>query len=276
MSEYKILVVDEDLTRAKQIQQLLLSKNFNADIISAGDLALKQIQDNEYDLILTNLLLKDMDGVELVTTIQQLQPDLPVVIMSTLQHTSKTIKALYAGAHHFIREPFELDEVVATIEKLLFYPKEKILMQKLLPFVKEAVEFNIPSDFSYMGAVVQYACELVVRYDLAEPDNIHLKIALLEAITNAIEHGNQFSSEKTVEIKVKADRKKATFIVKDQGPGFDYQNLPDPTKPENITKVRGRGVFMIYRIMDSVSFNEKGNQIKMVKKKSSDSLTTSA
>jgi anti-sigma regulatory factor (Ser/Thr protein kinase)/ActR/RegA family two-component response regulator len=267
MEPHKILIVDENLIRAQQIQQLLLSKNFTSEIIGTGDSALRHIQDNGYDLILTNLLLKDMDGVELVATIQQLQPELPVVIMSTPQHPSKTIKALYAGAHHFIREPFELKEVVDTIEKLLCYPKEKILMQKLLPFIDEQTEFNIPSDFSFMGAVVQYTCELVVRFDIVEPDNIHLKIALLEAITNAIEHGNKFSAKKTVRIQVKVNQEQATFTVKDQGPGFDYRNLPDPTKPENITKVRGRGVFMIYRIMDSVHFNEKGNEISMIKKR---------
>jgi len=274
MEPFKILIVDDDRGRAEQIQQLLLTKNFTSEIISTGDSALRFIQDNGFDLILTNLLLKDMDGVELVATIQQLQPDLPVVIMSTPQHTSRTIKALYAGAHHFIREPFELKEVVDTIEKLLCYPKEKILMQKVLPFLNEQAQFVIPSDFAFMGAVVQYTCELVVKFEIAEPDNIHLKIALLEAITNAIEHGNQFSPKKTVQIQIKVNREQATFIVKDQGPGFDYRNLPDPTKPENITKVRGRGVYMIYRIMDSVRFNPAGNQITMIKKKCSTTDST--
>lgn len=265
MNKYKLLVVDDDPTRASQICQLLKDREFDVTVIRKGDKALDRIKKNGFDLILTNILLTDMDSVELVVDIQKYQPDLPVIIMSAPSQGSKTIKALYAGAHHFVREPFKLEEVIQTIEKLLRYRQQEIVKKKVIPYIQDDVKFNIPSDFSIMGAVVQYITDVLVKIGLQKEDDIHIKIALLEAVTNAIEHGNKKSPDKLVMIQATMTAEKAVFTVRDEGSGFDYKNLPDPTKPDNIVKVRGRGVFMIYRIMDEIVFNKKGNEIRMVK-----------
>ena len=90
-------------------------------------------------------------------------------------------------------------------------------------------------------------------------------ISLTEAANNAILHGNRGDEKKTVEIQYSIDDrgKNLTFIIKDQGPGFDYNNLPDPTAPENLEKASGRGVFLMMQLADMIVFSDNGATVEM-------------
>jgi len=93
----------------------------------------------------------------------------------------------------------------------------------------------------------------------------NILISLTEAANNAIVHGNKSDEKKQVEISYELDerRKNLSFIIKDQGPGFDYNNLPDPTEPENLEKTSGRGVFLMMQLADMVVFSDKGATVEM-------------
>jgi serine/threonine-protein kinase RsbW len=265
MKNYRLLLIDNNLERIKQIRELLEQKEFEVLIASDGNAAINLLRSRPFDLILTNILLKDMDGVEIVTAVREIDRDLPVIIMSSSSHANKAIKALYAGAHHFVREPIEIEELVQTIEKLLCYRQEHHAYKKVYPYLVQNVSFQIPADYSYMGGVIQYLNDILIKLGIQEDDDIQVKVSLLESITNAIEHGNHGNANKNVEITAQITAEKAIFTIKDQGKGFDPQNLPDPTEPENIIKARGRGIFMIQNLMDEVHFNGQGNVITMVK-----------
>lgn len=89
----------------------------------------------------------------------------------------------------------------------------------------------------------------------------NILVALTEAVNNAIYHGNQANPEKTIDISFKSQSDKVSFIVKDEGPGFGYDNLPDPTSPENIEKPNGRGVFLMRKLADDVTFEDNGSKV---------------
>jgi len=91
----------------------------------------------------------------------------------------------------------------------------------------------------------------------------NLLIAALEATNNAITHGNKFDEVKQVEIIFAMDNEKILLTVKDEGPGFDYQNIPDPTSPENLENMSGRGVFLMSKLSDQIEFEDKGSFVKM-------------
>lgn len=92
-----------------------------------------------------------------------------------------------------------------------------------------------------------------------------LRLALEEAILNAIQHGNNFNPKLEVKVDFWQKRNELIFTVEDEGEGFDYKNLPDPTQEINRLKTSGRGIFLIRNIMDKIEFNEKGNRITMTK-----------
>jgi serine/threonine-protein kinase RsbW len=89
----------------------------------------------------------------------------------------------------------------------------------------------------------------------------NILVALTEAVNNAIYHGNQANETKNIDISFKTTPEYVSFIVKDEGPGFGYDNLPDPTNPENIEKPNGRGVFLMRNLADKVSFEDNGSKV---------------
>ena len=91
----------------------------------------------------------------------------------------------------------------------------------------------------------------------------NLLIATLEAANNAITHGNKLDENKHVEIVFSIEEDKILLTVKDEGPGFDYNNIPDPTSPENIENMSGRGVYLMSKLSDEIEFENNGSFIKM-------------
>ncbi|MCS6934863.1 MAG: ATP-binding protein [Chitinophagales bacterium] len=119
-----------------------------------------------------------------------------------------------------------------------------------------------PSNISIVEKLVD---DLRGEYNIGDDVYGNILISLTEAANNAIIHGNKCdeSKEVTIEYGLDARGKNLTFIVKDQGKGFDYTQLPDPTAPENIEKTSGRGVFLMMQLADMVVFNDNGATVEM-------------
>jgi len=90
-----------------------------------------------------------------------------------------------------------------------------------------------------------------------------LLLAVVEGVNNAIVHGNKLDPAKDVTLDYMVTGKEITFIISDQGCGFNYTNLPDPTLPENLERTHGRGVFLMNHLADKVEFNDSGNQVML-------------
>ncbi len=106
-----------------------------------------------------------------------------------------------------------------------------------------------------------------LRSELNIGDDVYgnILISLTEAANNAMLHGNDADESKMVEISYSLDDrgKNLSFIIKDEGPGFDYNSLPDPTAPENLERTSGRGVFLMMQLADMVVFSNKGATVEM-------------
>ena len=88
-------------------------------------------------------------------------------------------------------------------------------------------------------------------------------IAMTEGVNNAIVHGNKLDETKSVSVSCAIDEKTMVFRITDEGPGFDYDNLPDPTAPENIEKPHGRGVFLMRHLADECAFEDEGRIVEL-------------
>ena len=88
-------------------------------------------------------------------------------------------------------------------------------------------------------------------------------IATVEAVNNSIVHGNKEDVNKYVYVKLKIDGDKIYITVEDEGPGFDSSKVPDPTKPENVENIHGRGIYLMKHLADDVTFNEDGSIVTM-------------
>lgn len=89
-------------------------------------------------------------------------------------------------------------------------------------------------------------------------------IATIEAVNNSITHGNKFDINKTVDVEVQIDESSIHIYVKDKGDGFNFNDIPDPTRPENLENVSGRGVFLMRNLADNIAFAENGTKVELI------------
>ena len=108
--------------------------------------------------------------------------------------------------------------------------------------------------------LVDDVCQI---YNVNEDSYGNILIAVTEAVNNAINHGNQNNPDKIVQIGFETSDKQLIFNIKDEGTGFDYQNLPDPTDPSNLDKINGRGVFLMKHLADRLEFKNNGKEVSL-------------
>ncbi|MDI3520055.1 MAG: serine/threonine-protein kinase RsbW [Anaerophaga sp.] len=120
------------------------------------------------------------------------------------------------------------------------------------------------SEIKNINLVERLIDDISAKYQLHSDIYGKLLLAVVEGVNNAIVHGNKLESDKDVILQYQITDKDIQFVITDSGSGFDYWNLPDPTKPENIEKTHGRGIFLMKHLADDVQFNEKGNEVRVV------------
>ena len=130
--------------------------------------------------------------------------------------------------------------------------------------VREKIDLELPSDLTLMNAVLEYLLDRVAKLGLIQVEQSNLYVALDEAFVNAVKHGNRSDPEKLLRVTAELSAHEAIFTVEDEGDGFNVSEIPDPCDPANLFKSNGRGVLLIYNIMDEVEYSERGNRLKMV------------
>jgi serine/threonine-protein kinase RsbW len=124
---------------------------------------------------------------------------------------------------------------------------------------QQTIEFAASSE--NISLVEKLIDEICSEFKVNEDNYGNILIALTEAVNNAIHHGNAANPEKMVQVSVEAAENEICFTVKDEGTGFDYENLPDPTDPSNIEKPNGRGVFLMRNLADQIEFRDNGSTV---------------
>jgi serine/threonine-protein kinase RsbW len=273
MEKRRILIVDNNDELRAMLDQVL--RELGHEVVATGDreLALEREDLDEFDLIISDLTEDEHAGMQLLSEIKRKRLMVPVVVSSDEAQQPGVVKAFKMGAANFLRLPYNKDELRDIVEKTLAYKLRFVDDLKVLPFVREKIDFELPSDVSLMNGVLQGLMERVAKLGIIKPERSNLFIALDEAFVNAVKHGNRNDPRKLVRITAELSSKEARFTVEDEGQGFNVQEIPDPRDPANLFKTSGRGVLLIYNIMDEVQYNERGNRLTMVKRPE-DSLET--
>ena len=130
----------------------------------------------------------------------------------------------------------------------------------------EAFDVTIPSDMAKGREVQEQIVESLEAYGFSPRDIFGGRLALEEAIVNAIKHGNRMDPDKTVRIQWEINSTLVKVSIEDQGPGFAPEDIPDPTDEENLDKPGGRGIMLMKSFMSDVSYNDRGNVLVMEKR----------
>jgi serine/threonine-protein kinase RsbW len=122
---------------------------------------------------------------------------------------------------------------------------------------------ELQSNPNCISHIEPYVNKVVEDFGINEEIYGNILISLTEAVNNAIIHGNKEDNSKTVRIKLLEKRNQIAFQISDDGPGFDVEELPDPTAPENIMKLGGRGVFLMQQLSDNIQFMNNGSTVEI-------------
>ncbi|HEX8492855.1 MAG TPA: ATP-binding protein [Pyrinomonadaceae bacterium] len=266
MEKRRILIVDNNDELRAMLEQVL--RELGHDVVATGDraVALEREDLEEFDLIISDLTEDADSGVQLVSELKRKRLLVPVVVSSDEAQQPGLVKAFKMGAANFLRQPYNKEELRSIVDKTLSYKLRFIDDLKVLPYVREKIDFELPSDVTLMNGVLQYLVERLAKLGVIKPERSNLFVALDEAFVNAVKHGNKNDPGKLVRITAELSPKEARFTVEDEGEGFNVQEIPDPRDPENLFKTSGRGVLLICNIMDEVYYNERGNCLTMVKR----------
>jgi len=290
-----ILVVD-DSPIDRRVVAAYLQNGLSARILTAanGLEALKILRREQPTLVLTDINMPDMNGLELIESIRENFPSLPVVIMTANGSEEFALQALQSGAASYVPKRELNNHLVSTVEGVLAAVHQERRKNRLLECItKLDCEYELENDPALVPHFVTHIQEQLMRMKLCdEHGKIRFGIAIEEALLNGLYHGNlelssdlrqdgsnEFNvlaeqrrsmlpfSQRRLHVHVIANSNEAAFVVRDEGPGFDVSKLPDPTEPENLLKASGRGMLLIRTFMDEVKHNSTGNQLTMVKRR---------
>jgi serine/threonine-protein kinase RsbW len=126
----------------------------------------------------------------------------------------------------------------------------------------ESKTIELVSSSDSISVVERMIEDIRNRFDVKEDMFGNMLVAITEAVTNAIYHGNKGDATKKVSVSFTAANGLLVFTIADEGHGFDYYNLPDPTSPENLEKECGRGIFLMKHLTDQLIFSENGRVVE--------------
>lgn len=128
----------------------------------------------------------------------------------------------------------------------------------------DSIQIQIPSLSENIRIIESFIDNAKDRFHLDDDIYGNIMIAVTESVNNAIVHGNRNASDKNVSLRLNVDDSTLKITVSDEGPGFDYNILPDPTSPENLDKPGGRGIFLMKHLCDEVHFEDEGRSVLMI------------
>jgi len=298
MQEGTILIVDdEEMIRNLLVDMLTESGNYRILTANNGKEALDIVFQEEVDLVLTDLRMPVMGGMELLAELRKRQPEVAVVILTGFGRREDVIEALRLGASNFLMKPQEVEMINTIASKILRMRFKEKLEQRIFDyFVEEEQHYHIPSDPKFTLPLIDLITEQIAKIGICNHSELmNTRLALDEALTNAIVHGNleidsnskgatleeliQFNElvktkisiepyrSRIVKVSALMTKRKAVFTIEDEGKGFDWKGTAIAKEIDEMLANHGRGLILIRAFMTRVDFNEKGNRITLIKEK---------
>lgn len=294
---HNVLIVDDSDSDRRFVGTLLEhASSLNLAYATDGEDALAKISQSAPDVVVTDLVMPRLDGLELVEKIRDTYPSVPVILMTSKGNEEIAAQALQLGASSYVPKRTLSVDLMDTLSKVLRVTGKRRHTRRLMGCLEaSASTFILDNDKEMIPPLVRYLQEGLEHIDLCgQAERTRIGIAVDEALVNALYHGNLDIGSELREMDYEAyyelveqrlrtspycDRKlhvnvsmsadKAEFIIRDEGDGFDPSALPDPTDPRNLDKVAGRGVYLMQTFMDEVIFNEVGNEVTLIKRRNS-------
>jgi CheY-like chemotaxis protein/anti-sigma regulatory factor (Ser/Thr protein kinase) len=278
------ILVADDVVADRRLVGAILEQDSDLEILYATDGAdaIAQVEMANPDLVLTDMRMPNMDGLQLVRAVRERCGSTPIVVMTSHGSEQLAADALAAGAASYVPKSESSSELLDTVRHVLALSTRRQPISPVMAELKQSrTVYVIHNDSHLITSLVSHLQENVGQMGICdESEQIRFGVAVEEALINAMIHGNleidsfvkernlsEFESlvnqrrceppykDRKIEVEIELSPNEAVVTVGDQGTGFDPEILPDPTDPENLEKVSGRGVLLMRSFMDKVEFN---------------------
>jgi DNA-binding response OmpR family regulator len=292
-----ILLIDDDPAVLDMVHSALAHYGMEVHAYPDAIQALELLQNPaapEFDLVISDINMDGLDGFDVIHKVKAMQPRLPVVLMTGQGSVDYAIRAMRMGASNLFVKPIAIRDLVQSVFHLVDMHRDFRLEDSgLRGLVNERRHFLFRSDELDVPSLVRHLTDRLVPMGFASTSNLDvIAMALHEALVNALEHGNLelestlkgdlFALEdpysklreermadpifagRLIEIRLAMDTERFELEISDEGRGFDTSQVSALPMGSDMGSHCGRGLPLIFLVMDEVHFNDKGNQIRLV------------
>jgi CheY-like chemotaxis protein/anti-sigma regulatory factor (Ser/Thr protein kinase) len=272
----RILIVDDDPDVHRLLTAAIEAPDRQIESAYDGLAGLRCVEAAAYDLVMTDVNMPGLDGMELLERIHRVRPDAIVMVMTVARTPENIVRAIRERALTYFSKPFTINAVSEMVERALnTVPSEDDIV--VLSAVPNWLELRLRCKMETADRILQFVREMGVGIPAIEQE--HIATAFREILFNAIEHGGGSDPDKHVTITYVRTARVVLYRVRDPGQGFSFQNLPhaavsNPLEaPFEHAELReqlgmrpgGFGILMTRQLVDELVYNEAGNEVLLIK-----------
>ena len=271
----RVLVIDDEESLRDLLQLALREGGYAVETARDGLDGLEQLKSKKFDLVLLDVWMPRMNGLELLTELQQL-PAPPRVIMMTADHTPETLlHTIRESAYQYIGKPFTLESMMELVGKVITCPEQAAI--EVLSAKPEWVELLVPCQKEAVDRIESFL--MAMKGDLAEEVRYSVGQAFHELLLNAIEWGGKLDPNRKVHIAYLRTKRMILYRIADPGTGFRFQDLTHAAvsnqagdslqhvrvRDEKGMRPGGFGILLTRSLVDELIYNQAQNEVMFVK-----------
>ena len=296
----RVLVVDDSAVDRRFVGGLLAKGGrYEVEFAEDGGEALSLMRKEAPDLIVTDLQMPNRNGLELVAAVRMHHPGIPIILMTGHGSEALAVEALQRGASGYVPKQQLGELLLDSVDEALCMSRADRTYERLISCLKKCTfAFELDNDPALVDPLVDLVQQMVAGMRLTDATGrFRIGAALKEALLNAVYRGNleisfqqmQAARVSLVEgkgedlvqqrrhvapyntrkvfVDIVMDIHEAHFVIRDQGPGFNPASLPPAGQPGSLDPEAGRGLVLMRAFMDEISFNHRGNEVTMIKRR---------
>jgi CheY-like chemotaxis protein len=295
-----VLVVDDSAVDRRFVGGILSRDGrFKIEFAEDGSQALARMRESPPEVIVTDLQMPNRNGLELVAAVRMHHPNVPIILMTGHGSEDLAVEALHRGAANYVPKPQLGERLLESVEEALALARSDRTYDRLIACLKRCeFDFELENDPGLIDPLVELVQQMVAGMGLTDATGrFRVGAALKEAVLNAIYRGNLEISfkqmqdtrvslvegkgedllterrgkaphkDRKVSVSIFIDSTAAKFVIRDEGNGFDPASVPAAGQPGSLDPETGRGLVLMRAFFDEVTFNNRGNEVTLVKRR---------
>ena len=288
----KVLIVEDDFASREFLINLVKLEGYKVFSAANGFEGITEYEKHKPDLIVSDIQMPKMDGLQMLKRLREQKSDAIFIITTAYGSEDYAIDALRSGANNYLKKPIERKNLLSLLKKYKSLVASRKLAKKAEgKIIERFLKVEFSTNYNHISSIVTQLIN-EIKDNIAEIEKTNIELGLDELITNSIEHGNleitydekQEASDDNVltelykkkmsnpelanrKLIIEYSHNKNWFewIITDEGKGFDWKSIPDPTEDGHLMDLNGRGIFITHFLFDEMEYIGKGNKVRIRK-----------